>query len=427
MQSQSPVGRINDLSMGLIAYRREKEKDGEQGRQLSSDNVQRGGVLGSRGGMEGGGDSSGSPQGERSEDEDAVRQHLPHRSPILPGFPFGRFILFHISLRLSLYYSLCSSAAPLLTLSLILSALQPLYPRVLGHEGVGIVESVGEEVEELKEGDVECENCKSDRTNLCLRYPLSVNGVLPDGTSRMSIRGQALYHLLSCSTWSEYTVSDANYVVKVDPGVALPHASLLSCGFSTGFGAAWMDSKVESGSSVAVIGLGAVELGAIGGARAQGATTIISVDKNGIKKDKGEVFGMTHFINPDDHKSSDGTDSKSISEMVKDLTGGAGVDYCFECSGVPNLINQALEATKVGKGKAVVLGAGPTHVLEINFMGLMMGRTLKGTIFGGLKSKTHLPLLVHKSKDEEIPLDELLTHEMKLEDLPTARELLMQA
>ncbi|XP_010035666.1 CYP enzymes assisting alcohol dehydrogenase [Eucalyptus grandis] len=313
----------------------------------------------------------------------------------------------------------------------------PLYPRVLGHEGVGIVESVGEEVEELKEGDVviptyvgecrECENCKSDRTNLCLRYPLSVNGVLPDGTSRMSIRGQALYHLLSCSTWSEYTVSDANYVVKVDPGVALPHASLLSCGFSSGFGAAWMDSKVESGSSVAVIGLGAVGLGAIGGARAQGATTIIGVDKNGMKKDKGEVFGMTHFINPDDHKSSDGTHSKSISEMVKDLTGGAGVDYCFECSGVPNLIDQALEATKVGKGRAVVLGAGPTHVVEINFMGLMMGRTLKGTIFGGLKSKTHLPLLVHKSKDEEIPLDELLTHEMKLEDVPTAREVLKRS
>ncbi|KAK3404615.1 hypothetical protein EUGRSUZ_K00924 [Eucalyptus grandis] len=353
------------------------------------------------------------------------------------GFPLVGFILFHISLRLSLYYSLCSSAAPLLTLSLILSLLQPLYPRVLGHEGVGIVESVGEEVEELKEGDVvipayvgecrECENCKSEKTNLCLRYPLSMNGVLPDGTSRMSIRGQALYHLLSCSTWSEYTVSDANYVVKVDPDVALPHASLLSCGFSTGFGAAWMDSKVESGSSVAVIGLGAVGLGAIGGARAQGATTIIGVDKNGMKKDKGEVFGMTHFINPDDHKSSDGTHSKSISEMVKDLTGGAGVDYCFECSGVPNLINQALEATKVGKGKAVAVGAGLKHVVEINFMELLVGRTLKGTIFGGLKSKTHLPLLVHKSKDEEIPLDELLTHEMKLADVPRAREVLKRS
>ncbi|XP_030459640.1 CYP enzymes assisting alcohol dehydrogenase-like [Syzygium oleosum] len=312
-----------------------------------------------------------------------------------------------------------------------------LYPRVLGHEGVGIVESVGEEVEELKEGDVvipayigecrECENCHSERTNLCLRYPLSLNGMLPDGTSRMSIRGQTLYHLLSCSTWSEYTVSDANYVVKVDPGVALPHASFLSCGFSTGFGAAWMDSKVESGSSVAVIGLGAVGLGAIGGAREQGATTIIGVDKNGMKKDKGEAFGMTHFINPDDHKSSDSADLKSISEMVKDLTGGVGVDYCFECTGVSDLVHQALEATKVGKGKAVVVGAGLKPLVQINLLDLLMGRTLKGTVFGGLKSKTHLPLLLHKSKNKEIQLDELLTHEMKLEDVPRAHEILKRS
>ncbi|XP_048138337.1 CYP enzymes assisting alcohol dehydrogenase-like [Rhodamnia argentea] len=312
----------------------------------------------------------------------------------------------------------------------------PLYPRVLGHEGVGIVEGVGEEVKELKIGDVvipaflgecgECENCNSEKTNLCHRHPLSFTGVLPDGTSRMSIRGQTLYHVLSCSTWSEYTVSDANYVVKVDPDVALPHASFLSCGFSTGFGAAWMDSKVESGSSVAVIGLGAVGLGAIEGARVQGATTIIGVDKNGMKKDKGEAFGMTHFINPDDQQSSGNADSKSISEMVKNLTGGVGVDYCFECTGVPDLINQALEATKVGKGKAVVVGEGLHHFVQISVLNLLMGRTLKGTIFGGLKSKTHLPLLFHKSKTKEIQLDELLTHEIKLEDAPKTLEILKQ-
>ncbi|KAF8008852.1 hypothetical protein BT93_K2490 [Corymbia citriodora subsp. variegata] len=313
----------------------------------------------------------------------------------------------------------------------------PVYPRVLGHEGVGIVESVGEEVKEWKEGDVviplflgecgECENCNSEKTNLCLRHPLSFSGVLPDGSSRMSIRGQTLYHLLSCSTWSEYTVSDANYILKVDPGVALPHASFLSCGFSTGFGAAWMDAKVQSGSSVAVIGLGAVGLGAIEGARMQGASTIIGVDKNGMKKDKGEAFGMTHFINPDDHQSSHNADSKSISQMVKDLTGGVGVDYSFECTGVTALIDQALEATKVGKGKAVVVGEGLDPLVQITFLNLLMGRTLKGTIFGGLKSKTHLPQLLHKSKTKEIQLDELLTHEMKLEDVPKALEILKQS
>ncbi|KAI6697456.1 hypothetical protein NL676_017575 [Syzygium grande] len=301
-----------------------------------------------------------------------------------------------------------------------------LYPRVLGHEGVGIVESVGEEVADLKEGDVvipayigeckECENCNSEKTNLYLRYPLSLNGLLLDGTSRMSIRGQTF----TTSSLAPLGLSTVN------PGVALPHASFLSCGFSTGFGAAWIDSTVESGSSAAVIGLGAVGLGAIGGARAQGATTIIGVDKNGMKKDKGEAFGMTHFINPDDHKSSDSVDSKSISEMVKDLTGGAGVDYCFECTGVADLINQAIEGTKVGKGKAVVVGSG-LPLVQINFMELLMGRTLKGTIFGGLKSKTHLPFLLHKSKNKEIQLDELLTHEMKLEDVRRAPEILKRS
>ncbi|KAI3411318.1 J domain-containing protein [Psidium guajava] len=145
-----------------------------------------------------------------------------------------------------------------------------------------------------------------------------------------------------------------------------------------------------------------------------------------MKKDKGEAFGMTHFVNPDDQQSSGNADSKSVSEMVKDLTGGVGVDYCFECTGVPDLINQALEATKVGKGKAMVVGAELDHFVQISFLNLLMGRTLKGTIFGGLKSKTHLPLLLHKSKTKEIHLDELQTHEIKLEDVPKAVEILKQ-
>lgn len=123
----------------------------------------------------------------------------------------------------------------------------------------------------LKEGDVviptyigecqECENCVSGKTNLCLTYPIRLTGLLPDNTSRMSIRGQRLHHVLSCATWSEYMVSDANYTLKVDPTIDPAHASFISCGFSTGYGAAWKEAKVESGSSVAVFGLGAVGLG----------------------------------------------------------------------------------------------------------------------------------------------------------------------
>ncbi|CAK7345735.1 unnamed protein product [Dovyalis caffra] len=252
-----------------------------------------------------------------------------------------------------------------------------LFPRVLGHEGVGKVESIGEGVEDLEKGDLviptflgecqECENCRSGKTNLCLKYPSILNGLMPDGTSRISINGQKLYHIFSCSTWSEYMVTNANYVVKINPSIDLAHASFLSCGFSTGFGSAWREANVEKGSSVAVIGLGAVGLGAIEGARMQGASKIIGIDKNEKKREKGEAFGMTDFINPD------GNSQKPISELIKDLTDGMGVDYCFECTGVAPLINEALQATK-----------------------------------------------------PEFPLDELLTHEVTLEDINKTFELLKQ-
>lgn len=130
---------------------------------------------------------------------------------------------------------------------------------------------MGETVTALKESDMvipayvgecgECENCRSGKTNICLKHPLTLHGLMPDGSSRMSIKGQSLYHLFSCSTWSEYTVSDANYLVKIDTRTALSDASFLSCGFSTGYGAAWKEAKVEKGSTVAVLGLGAVGLG----------------------------------------------------------------------------------------------------------------------------------------------------------------------
>ncbi|EEF42402.1 Alcohol dehydrogenase, putative [Ricinus communis] len=288
----------------------------------------------------------------------------------------------------------------------------PLYPRVPGHEGVRIVESVGDEVKDLKEGDFviptfigecqKCENCTSEITNLCLKHPFSISGLMPDNTSRMSFRGQRLYQFFSCSTWSEYTVVNVNYVVKIDPSIPLPHASFISCGFSTGFGATWKEAKVEKGSSVAVFGLGAVGLGAIEGARLAGADKIIGIDKNGWKKEKAKAFGMTDFINSNDF-------DKTVSQLIKDLTGGMGVDYCFECTGVAALMDEALLSIKL-----------------ISFRPLMYGGTMKGSIFGGLKVKSDFPTILEKCKNKEFHLDELLTHEVPLEDFNKAFELLKQ-
>ncbi|XP_061352821.1 8-hydroxygeraniol oxidoreductase-like [Gastrolobium bilobum] len=303
------------------------------------------------------------------------------------------------------------------------------FPLALGHEGVGVVETIGDRVTNLKEGDVviptyigecrECVNCVSEKTNLCLTYPVRLSGLMPDNTSRMSIRGQRLHHVLSCATWSEYMVIDANYVLKVDPNIDLAHASFISCGFSTGFGAAWKEAKVESGSSVAVFGLGAVGLGAISGAKIMGATKIIGIDKNEMKKEKGEAFGMTDFINP-------GDSAKSASELVKELSGGMGVDYSFECTGVGPLLTESLEATKVGTGTAIAIGTGSDPIVPFGLASIMYGRTLKGSVFGGLKAISDLSIIANKCQKEEFPLQELFTHEVPLADINKAFELLKQ-
>ncbi|XP_015068376.1 alcohol dehydrogenase-like 1 isoform X1 [Solanum pennellii] len=305
----------------------------------------------------------------------------------------------------------------------------PLFPRVLGHEGVGMIESVGENVTNLKEGDIviplylgecrECPNCKSGKSNLCHEYHLTLSGLMLDDTSRMSIHGgQVLYQLFSCATWSEYTVINVNYVIKVDPQkISLQHASLLCCGFTTGYGATWREVHVEKGSTVAVLGLGAVGLGAIEGARSQGASKIIGVDINELKQGKGEVFGMTDFINPKESKTS-------VSEMIKDVTEGLGVDYVFECTGIPSMLNEAIEASKLGIGTIVVIGAGHGLTRELNLVSLLCGRTLKGSIYGGIRLHSDLPVLLHRCSNKEIQLDELITHQVSLTEISQSFELL---
>ncbi|XP_024983760.1 alcohol dehydrogenase-like 1 [Cynara cardunculus var. scolymus] len=303
----------------------------------------------------------------------------------------------------------------------------PLFPRIPGHEGVGMVESVGINVKTgVKPGDIvmplylgecgECLNCKSGKTNICHAHSIGLTGLMPDGTSRMSMAatGETIYHHFSCSTWSEYMVIDINYVLKIDPKMPLPYASFLSCGFTTGFGAPWKETPIHKDSSVAVFGLGAVGLGAIKGAEMQGASKIIGVDINETKSTKGKVFGMTDFINPKDHPN------QSVSNLVKDITDGLGVDYCFECTGVPSLLNEAIEASKIGLGTTVLIGAGLSSNLAIKSTTLFNGRTLKGSLFGGVKTRSDLPILIEKCINKEIEVKELLTHEIRLEDIHEA-------
>ncbi|KAK1262655.1 Alcohol dehydrogenase-like 3 [Acorus gramineus] len=305
--------------------------------------------------------------------------------------------------------------------------MQKLFPRVLGHEGVGVVESVGEGVTDIKVGDTviptfigecgACPNCASGETNVCRAYPVNFSGLMPDGTSRMSARGHKLYHMFSCSTFSEYTVASINYVAKIDQRVPPTVASLLSCGFTTGFGAAWKAAKVEEGSTVAVLGLGGVGIAVVMGAKLMGASRIIGVDVNDKKKETGEAFGATDFVNPTEI-------GKPTHEVIRELTDGLGVDYSFECSGAATALNEAVESTKAGSGLTMVIGAGTQKVMPFNVESFLGGRTMKGCLFGGMKPRSDIHLIVDKCLNKEVQLDGFVTHEVELDDINDAFKLL---
>ncbi|KNA18896.1 hypothetical protein SOVF_066310 [Spinacia oleracea] len=307
------------------------------------------------------------------------------------------------------------------------------FPRILGHEAVGIVESVGEGVDEFSEGDFvmpvflancgDCSDCKSNRSNLCSTLPFKLSAMMPrDESSRFTdSKGDLLYHSLHVSSFTEYTVVDVAHVTKVDPRIPPNRACLLSCGVSTGVGAAWKTAQVDEGSTVAIFGLGAIGLAVAEGARICGATKIIGVDVNPAKFETGKKFGVTDYINP----MNDTT--KSVSEIINEMTDG-GADYCFECVGMSSLVEEAFACCRKGWGKTVVLGVDkPNSKLNISSHDVLHnGKILTGSLFGGLKAKSDISTLVKWYLDKKLRLDEFVTHEMKFEDINKAFELLLE-
>lgn len=308
---------------------------------------------------------------------------------------------------------------------------QQAFPRILGHEAVGIVESVGEGVRELKEGDYvipifngecgDCVYCKNETTNLCGKFRVNpFKSVMEnDGKCRFRTKdGGALYHFLNTSTFTEYSVLDSACVVKIHSDSPLKKMSLLSCGVSTGVGAAWNVANVQAGSSVAVFGLGALGLAVAEGARIRGASKIIGVDINSDKFEKGRAIGMTDFINPKD----DG--SKPVHERIREMSSG-GVDYSFECVGNLEVLREAFLSSHDGWGKTVLVGIYATpQLLPLHPMELFDGRTITGTIFGHFKAKTHIPALVKDCITGVVNLDGFITHELPFEKINEAFGLL---
>lgn len=302
-----------------------------------------------------------------------------------------------------------------------------LFPAILGHEGAGVVVDVGPGVTSLKKGDHviplytpecrECYSCRSGKTNLCTAIRSTQGqGLMPDGTSRFSFEGKPIFHYMGCSTFSNYTVLPEIAVAKIDASAAFDKIFYVGCGVTTGIGAVINTAKVEIGSTAVVFGLGGIGLNVIQGLRLAGADMIIGVDINNDKKEWGERFGMTHFVNPKEIGEDIVPYLVNLTKRRGDLIGGA--DYTFDCTGNTTVMRQALECSHRGWGKSVVIGvAGAGQEISTRPFQLVTGRTWMGTAFGGAKGRTDVPKIVDWYLDGKIEIDPMITHTLRLEDI----------
>ncbi|XP_021888421.1 alcohol dehydrogenase-like 6 isoform X1 [Carica papaya] len=307
---------------------------------------------------------------------------------------------------------------------------QAIFPRIFGHEASGIVESIGEGVDEFKEGDhvltvftgecKTCRQCMSGKSNICQVLGLERRGVMhSDQKTRFSIRGKPVYHYCAVSSFSEYTVVHSGCAVKVSSVAPLEKICLLSCGAAAGLGAAWNVADISKGSNVVIFGLGTVGLSVAQGAKLREASKIIGVDINPEKCQKAKAFGITEFINPTDC-------NEPIQEVIKRITNG-GADYSFECIGDTGMVTTALQSCSDGCGMTVTLGVPKVKPEIAAHYGLFLtGKTLKGSLFGGWKPKSDLSSLVDMYMKKEIQIDELITHNMPFEDINKAFNLMQE-
>lgn len=303
-----------------------------------------------------------------------------------------------------------------------------LFPVILGHEGAGIVEQIGEGVTSVAVGDHviplytaecgECKFCKSGKTNLCSSVrETQGKGLMPDGTTRFYKDGQPIFHYMGCSTFSEYTVLPEVSLAKVNKDAPLEEICLLGCGVTTGMGAVLNTAKVEKGDNVAIFGLGGIGLSAIIGAKMAGANRIIGIDINEGKFELARQLGATDCINPKDY-------DKPIQDVIVEMTDG-GVEYSFECIGNVDVMRSALECCHKGWGESIIVGvAGAGKEISTRPFQLVTGRVWRGSAFGGVKGRSELPGIVDRYMAGEFKLSDFITHTMKLEDINESFDLM---
>ncbi len=299
-------------------------------------------------------------------------------------------------------------------------------PTVLGHEGAGVVERVGAGVDSLAEGDHvvtlfspqcrECIHCRDERTNLCLAIrEQQGKGYLPDGTTRLARDGEDIRHFMGTSTFAEYTVMPEIALAKVNPEAPLEGACLFACGLSTGLGAAMNTAKVREGSTCVVFGAGMVGLGAVAGARLQGAGRIICVDLSPERLELARGQGATDLF-------EGGPD---IVERILEETDGFGADYTFEATGNVKVMRQAVESARMGWGLCTVAGvAGKGETLDVIPRLLITGRRIAGSSFGGVKGRDGVPKLVDLWMEGKIDVDPFISHKITLDEVNRGFELM---
>jgi S-(hydroxymethyl)glutathione dehydrogenase/alcohol dehydrogenase len=298
-------------------------------------------------------------------------------------------------------------------------------PAVLGHEGAGVVEAVGEGVTYVQPGDHvilcftpscgECVYCVAGRPNLCIEGGrAAARGTLMDGTTRLSKNGRPVYHMAATACFAERTVVPEGGVVKIREDIPLDRAALISCGVMTGVGAAILTARVEVGSSVAVIGCGGVGLNVIQGAAIAGAARIIAVDILDSKLEKAAQFGATDGVN---------AAKEDPVAAIRRISPG-GVDYAFEVIGRAETMRQAYDAARRG-GMAVVVGLGPANVdVPIPASSFVQEKVLKGSSFGSARPRIDMPKLVDLYRAGKLKLDELISRRYPLERINEAMEVL---
>ena len=301
-----------------------------------------------------------------------------------------------------------------------------IFPAILGHEGAGVVVDVGKGVTTVKKGDHviplytpecrQCPSCLSRKTNLCTAIRATQGqGLMPDGTSRFSVGKDKIFHYMGCSTFSNFTVLPEIAVAKVDPAAPFDKICYIGCGVTTGIGAVLNTAKVEEGATAAVFGLGGIGLNVIQGLKLAGADMIIGVDLNDDKKEWGERFGMTHFVNP---KKVDNVVAEVVNLTKRGADQIGGADYTFDCTGNVTVMRQALECSHRGWGQSIVIGvAGAGQEIATRPFQLVTGRVWKGTAFGGARGRTDVPKIVDWYMAGKIQIDPMITHTLKLEDI----------